>query len=457
MAEFKPINLAQLYQGADASVAQAMQTNLFALQLGRAKREFEVEDQLRTLARGSVVTDATTGDSSFDLKGFAKGAMGIDPMKGMAFQSKVAEAEKATLERTNLQGQIDERRMKQAGERLRVMNEASTVPYLKYKELVDGGMPEADARRQVQPLHEQGFRQVVESGIFTAEQLQKLAPPEQFDPARAEAGMRYVLGAKEQLAEYWQGKNFAAGKKRDDETRRHHRVTEGQGATRITQDQWTVDSERGLQVNKVTGETKPLQAPAGQGALPPKSSDVEGLRKEFNNREEVKNYNAAVPVLRSITTAKNTPAGDLDFIYGVGKILDPNSVVREGEMALVIKSGSPLERVLGTTNWVGGEGKLTPKVREDLLGMLHGRVNELKSAAEDAKKPFEAQAKRQNIPVAETLTLPDLPKLPDRRGAGKAGKAVAPVKITDEAGYAKLAPGTRYIDPDGVERTKGGG
>ena len=31
---------------------------------------------------------------------------------------------------------------------------------------------------------------------------------------------------------------------------------------------------------------------------------------------------------------KNTAASDLDFVYGIAKIFDPESVVREGEMKL---------------------------------------------------------------------------------------------------------------------------
>jgi hypothetical protein len=57
MADFKPLNLAQLYQGADASVAQAMQTNLLVLQSQHMKQEFDTEDALRSLAKRSTVAD----------------------------------------------------------------------------------------------------------------------------------------------------------------------------------------------------------------------------------------------------------------------------------------------------------------------------------------------------------------------------------------------------------------
>jgi hypothetical protein len=49
----------------------------------------------------------------------------------------------------------------------------------------------------VQPLHEQAIKNLITSGLFKPEQLQKFDLPEQFDPTKAEAGMRQVLGAKD--------------------------------------------------------------------------------------------------------------------------------------------------------------------------------------------------------------------------------------------------------------------
>lgn len=221
--EFKPLNLAQLYQGADAAVAQAMQTNLLVLQSAHMKREYDEEDQLRNLARSST-TAGPDGSPSFDLKSFTKGAYSVNPMKAIGFEKSAREAEKSALDITktkgeieNTQEQIDERRMKSAGERLKVMNEASTVPFLKYKELIDKGVPDEEARKQVQPLHEQAMKNVIASGLFKPEQLQgmKLMQSNQFDPVVAETGMRQVLGAKDQLAQYWEERKFG-------QAERHH-------------------------------------------------------------------------------------------------------------------------------------------------------------------------------------------------------------------------------------------
>lgn len=214
MPEFQPLNLAQLYQGADAAVAQAMQTNMLVLQSSRMKQEFDTEDKLRDLARSSTVTGAD-GTRSFDLKGFTQGAYSVDPLKAQSFENTAIKAKQTALEMENTQSQIDERRFKQAGDRLKLMNEASTVPYTKYKELVDKGVPEDQARQQVQPLHEAAIQNLIGSNMFTKDQMAKFDLKPQFDPTVAEAGMRQVLGAKDSLAQYWEEKKFG-------QTERHH-------------------------------------------------------------------------------------------------------------------------------------------------------------------------------------------------------------------------------------------
>lgn len=207
VADFQPLNLAQLYQGADAAVAQAMQTNMLVLQSSRMKQEFDVEDKLRELARANTTTD-TLGNIAFNRGAFTKGAYGVDPLKAQSFEKTQLEAQKTALEMENTQSQIDERRFKQAGDRLKLMNEASTVPYTKYKELIDKGVPEDQARQQVQPLHESAIQNLISSNMFTKDQMAKFDLKPQFDPTTAEAGMRQVLGAKDMLAQYWEEKKF---------------------------------------------------------------------------------------------------------------------------------------------------------------------------------------------------------------------------------------------------------
>ena len=237
MSEFRPLNLAQIYSAADASVAQAMQTNLMVLQASRMKQDFDREDRLRELARTSTTVDETTGESKFDLKSFARGAYAIDPSKAAQIQKGVTEQRAAEVQIENTQGQVDERRMKMAAERLRLQHEASAAPFIKYQELVQKGVSDQDARKQVQPMFDTARQALIESGLFTEQQLKgaKIMQTRDFDPTVAETGMRQVLGAKEQIAQYWRERDFGEKEKANKETVRHNRATEGQAAAALSQ------------------------------------------------------------------------------------------------------------------------------------------------------------------------------------------------------------------------------
>jgi len=129
---------------------------------------------------------------------------------------------------------------------------------------------------------------------------------------------------------------------------------------------------------------------------------VATMRKEYAALESVKNFKSAAPIAMAAGNAPDTPAGDLDLIYAVGKVLDPGSVVREGELNLVIKSGSPVQRFEGYARMIAqGKGRLPPAQRAQLMEMLKGRVSQLKSAHDREAAPFVEQAKRMQLPMAE--------------------------------------------------------
>lgn len=133
------------------------------------------------------------------------------------------------------------------------------------------------------------------------------------------------------------------------------------------------------------------------------------LRKEFNALPEVKNFREVLPIIESVQRAPNTPAGDIDLIYGVGKVMDPNSVVREGEMNLVIKSGSPAQRLAGFYNYVKGGGRLSQAQRAELMTIMNSRVAGLKTNFDNARKTYETAAERGGLPKDQIFIDNPLP------------------------------------------------
>lgn len=72
---------------------------------------------------------------------------------------------------------------------------------------------------------------------------------------------------------------------------------------------------------------------------------------------------------QSLQAAANdpSPAGDLAIAYGFLKILDPGSIVREGEVQLTADAGSLAQRVAGDFKRVFSGERLTDGQREDFI------------------------------------------------------------------------------------------
>lgn len=144
------------------------------------------------------------------------------------------------------------------------------------------------------------------------------------------------------------------------------------------------------------------QGPSSAGKSVKK--DVIAMRKEFDALSEVKAYKEIAPVLMSARRAPDTPAGDIQLAYTVGKILDPNSVVREGELALAIKAGSPLERLLGQGTYVSGQGaRMTPEIRRQLLEMVNERALAVRQQYDAARANYEGYARDMGVAPASII------------------------------------------------------
>ncbi len=142
------------------------------------------------------------------------------------------------------------------------------------------------------------------------------------------------------------------------------------GTTRRGQDITSQTAQRGQDITAST-------ALAGQGAQADKTArrDTASLRKEFRGLQTVKDYEASLPIVETARSAPDTPAGDLQVIYSVGKVLDPNSVVREGELQLTQNATPFLQKIIGKARAeLSGQGRLTPTTRANLVDMLDQRV-----------------------------------------------------------------------------------
>lgn len=118
------------------------------------------------------------------------------------------------------------------------------------------------------------------------------------------------------------------------------------------------------------------------------------LRTEFEKLAPVQTYRTVVPQYISAIQAGDSQAGDLQLIYAFGKIMDPGSVVREGELEMAQSTGSVGERLKGYFASVSGGARLTPEIRRQLLGEIRTRASTMSDAYNQAREQYKSLAER---------------------------------------------------------------
>lgn len=100
------------------------------------------------------------------------------------------------------------------------------------------------------------------------------------------------------------------------------------------------------------------------------AKDVANLRKEFNQRPEVKDYrevSSAYNQIKDLFSKAPSAASDIAGIFSYMKMLDPGSVVREGEFATAQNAAGVPDQVRNLANKVISGQRLNPKQRADFL------------------------------------------------------------------------------------------
>ena len=117
-----------------------------------------------------------------------------------------------------------------------------------------------------------------------------------------------------------------------------------------------IDPVTGKEIYKGTPEDKTFEKESG-------------LRKEFNALDTVKNFAIVSGGLGKVLTSAKDPsgAGDISLLFAYMKMLDPNSVVREGEFATAQNAGSVPESLIARYNKVRTGELLSDEIRNDFV------------------------------------------------------------------------------------------
>ena len=104
--------------------------------------------------------------------------------------------------------------------------------------------------------------------------------------------------------------------------------------------------------------------------------DKAKLRNEVRQLPSYKNYESAAPVYASMVDAatRNTKTADLNLVYGLAKIMDPGSVVREGEQIMVQNTASLPDWLKGQIAALNGGAALEPATRNQIMIEANSRM-----------------------------------------------------------------------------------
>lgn len=148
------------------------------------------------------------------------------------------------------------------------------------------------------------------------------------------------------------------------------------------------------------------------GSQQAKIDDVSGLGKRWT--AESADYLASGQSLAAMMdyADQQSGAGDLGLIFSYMKMLDPASVVREGEQVQAVKTGNIGDQLWATYEKVASGEKLTPKQRYNFIRSAAARFNTLTNTQKRLNKHFEGIANEYRISPSLIITdlYSDLPE-----------------------------------------------
>jgi hypothetical protein len=133
------------------------------------------------------------------------------------------------------------------------------------------------------------------------------------------------------------------------------------------------------------------------------------LRQEYEGLPPVKTYQIVRDNYERIRqgVAQGTGAGDLAIVFGYMKMLDPTSVVREGEQAAATDVSGVPSKILNLYNSVVAGAKLPPEARTELLGAATEVYKQAAANVGDVNKRYSAIATNYQLDPTRIVQTPE--------------------------------------------------
>lgn len=202
-----------------------------------------------------------------------------------------------------------------------------------------------------QASYEAATKQMVQMGLIDPRQV-----PPTYDPELVRQVQINALTAKDHLDLQQKQQEFLLNEQKAGETQRHDVVTEQATQTGQTETARHNRAEEGI---SRTGQQ--IQLNAQQLGL------ANDLRTQLNSVTEP--YRQQTAAYNTVVTAaqKQTPASDLEMMYGIMKLMNPSGGIRPGALQTIEDANSGMGKVqLQYNNLVSG-ATLTPTQRANLV------------------------------------------------------------------------------------------
>lgn len=148
-------------------------------------------------------------------------------------------------------------------------------------------------------------------------------------------------------------------------------------------------------------------------SLPADPKTTSQLRQEIQGLPSYKNMAQAVPVYRSMVDAagRDNRASDVNLIYGMAKIMDPGSVVRESEMSVAQAIATIPQRLQSEVkSQIEATGRLSPEIRQALIDEARSRVNSYKTSFDQDTSMYQGIVERGRMDARDVVpNFGDLP------------------------------------------------
>jgi hypothetical protein len=187
---------------------------------------------------------------------------------------------------------------------------------------------------------------------------------------------------------------------------------------KLAQDANDKEAERNLrkEIARLSSEAKAKQqAEKSEKFLPGTNIPKEVADREtrlfdkFNQEPSVKKFKSGNVALKEMENlaAQNSPYGDQGLISGYAKILDPESVVREGEYAVVERGGGFLDNIRNRIDILQGRARLQPAQRAALLRAAQSIQSGRQAEYQRIRSAYEKRATQYGLDPQRTFGLED--------------------------------------------------